>query len=234
MIQQLHQGQSIQLRKQAENSLPIPLTHFCIGVQWGAIEVKKKRFLRPAKITRQPVDLDLSCLIQYQGREEPFDYLYSPEYKPKTLTRIGLPPGKLISEFGGLEHSGDDQTGDLTGESLWDNEVVTVNLELLDPAAVRIYFFLNNLGPEDFEHIPYVRMRIYEGNAVEVVEEYATYSIHSSPLKKDHRAAIMGKMEKEPTTGEWTFTALGETTDDANFAATIFRIRAGLQGTEKK
>jgi tellurium resistance protein TerZ len=194
------------------------------------LEAKKKRFLRSVKIIRKPIDLDLSCLICFSDREEePFDYLYSPEYEPKTLTRIGLPLGKLITADGGLEHSGDDQTGDLLGDSHLDNEIISVDLHRLDPKVKAVYFFLNNLGPEDFATIPYARLRIYEGSPTKVVEEFATFEIPASPKNAGHRAIIMGKLEKDDE-GDWSFTAIGETTDDANFAATIFRLRSEFVG----
>lgn len=230
MTNQLQPGQSIKLRKGDNPSPTANLTHFCVGVKWGVVEEQKKRFLRAAKMVRRPIDLDLSCLICFEGREEePFDYLYSPEYKPETLTRIGLPPGKLITADGGLEHSGDDQTGDLSGENTLDNEIISVDLHRLDPATTAIYFFLNNLGPEDFATIPYAHLRIYEGSPTRVVEEFARFEVLANPGNTGHRAIIMGKLVKDQE-DNWTFVARGETTDDANFAATIFRLRTEVAG----
>src|SRR3954469_16432936 len=138
----LQKGQRIDLRKSSGSSL----TEFCVGVNWGAIE--KKAFFGLSK-TAINVDLDLSC-VMIDGNGTVSDHLYSPQYKPEILAKFGLPPGKLLSRNSALRHSGDDRAGDSGGDDGLDNEIITVNLSAIESNITQIFFFLNNVGPEDF------------------------------------------------------------------------------------
>lgn len=224
----LVKGQKIDLRKKTRSGATTgeTLTEFCVGVNWGAIEKRQKRFWGGEKIVKQAVDLDLSCIILFKEKDT-FDHLYSPEYNPQQLAKIGFPPGKLISRDGSLKHSGDDLTGDLDGDDGLDNEIITVNLLKVHPDATQIYFFLNNVGPEDFQQIPFAKIRMYEGTPSHVKSVFATFDIVSDAAYLGKRALIMGKLYKR--NGEWKFSAIGDATDDPNFAATIINIIRNYQ-----
>lgn len=164
----LQKGQRINLEK----SSGAKLTQFCVGVNWGAIEyqVEEGGFLGFGKktVTRtKDVDLDLSC-VMYDENGNLCDHLYSPLYRPELLAQFGLNTGKLVSLTGAMRHTGDDLEGDKGGDDGLDNEIITVDLSKLGSNIHRIFFFLNNVGEEDFSQVPYAKIRMYEGTPVKV------------------------------------------------------------------
>lgn len=213
----LQRGQRIDLTKSTGSKL----THFCVGVNWGAIEIKKKNFFGKEKIVRNAVDLDLSCiLLNEQGSVA--DHIYSPLYNADALKRIGLPPGKLTSRDGALRHSGDDLEGDLDGDDGLDNEIISVDLTRLNPDIRQIFFFINNAGLEDFYQIPFAKIRMYEGTPTKVLEIYATFDVVADRAFSGKKAMIMGKLYKAED--EWKFNAIGDATPDVNIAQTIHTV----------
>jgi tellurium resistance protein TerZ len=212
----LTKGQRIDLRKTSGSAL----TAFCVGVNWGAIETKT--FFGLSKSVKN-VDLDLSCvMVDDQGK--PIDHLYSPLYRPDVLAKFGLPPGKLVSLNGALRHSGDDLEGDKGGDDGLDNEIISVNLSLLNANVSQIFFFLNNVGEEDFSQVPYSKIRMYEGTATNVTEVFASYNVSAEEQYRGKRGLIMGKLYKKGE--EWKFHAIGDATEDRFFGQTIQRILA--------
>lgn len=222
----LQKGQRIDLSKKSSSGAGVgtatgKLTKFCVGVNWGAIETEKKTFFGGRKIVKRAVDLDLSCIMMFSDKKR-FDHLYSPEYNPNALQKLGLPPGKLVSRDGALRHSGDDMTGDMDGDDGLDNEIISVDLERVDPNVEQIFFFLNNVGREDFFQIPFAKIRMYEGTPSRVDEVYANFDIVSDTSYSGRRSLIMGKLYRK--NGEWKFNAIGDATTDPNFAGTIYTI----------
>jgi tellurium resistance protein TerZ len=211
----LQKGQRIDLRKSGGATL----TEFCVGVNWGAIE-KKGGFLGFGKSVTQ-VDLDLSC-VMIDSAGQVSDHLYSPDYKPDFLAKFGLPPGKLLSRNNALRHSGDDRAGDSGGDDGLDNEVITVNLTAVEPNISQIFFFLNNVGQEDFSMIPYAKIRMYEGTPTKVKEVFADYNVAAEAQYAGKKALIMGKLYKKDN--EWKFNAIGDPTEDVFLGQTIHRI----------
>jgi len=210
----LQKGQRIDLRKSSGSTL----TDFCVGVNWGAIE--KKAFFGLSK-TATNVDLDLSCImVDAQGNV--VDHLYSPEYKVEILQKFGLPPGKLVSRNNALRHSGDDRAGDTGGDDGLDNEIITVNLAQLEANVTQVFFFLNNVGPEDFSQIPYAKIRMYEGTTKSVKEVFASYNVAAEAQYAGKKGLIMGKLYKKEN--EWKFNAIGDPTEDSFLGQTIHRI----------
>jgi tellurium resistance protein TerZ len=210
----LQKGQRIDLRKSGGGTL----NEFCVGVNWGAIE--KKAFFGLSK-TATNVDLDLSC-VMIDGNNAVSDHLYSPQYKPDILAKFGLPPGKLSSRNSALRHSGDDRAGDSGGDDGLDNEIITVNLSAVEPSITQIFFFLNNVGPEDFSMIPYAKIRMYEGTTTKVKEVFASYNVAAEAQYTGKKALIMGKLYKKDN--EWKFNAIGDPTEDTFLGQTIQRI----------
>lgn len=222
----LQKGQRIDLRKKSGGAAGAAgggssLNNFCVGVNWGAIEERKKKFFGGEKIVKRAVDLDLSCIMVMNDGNS-FDHLYSPEYDPRMLQKVGFPPGKLVSLDGALRHSGDDRTGDMEGDDGLDNEIITVDLARINPQVEQIFFFINNVGPEDFYSIPFAKIRMYEGTPTRVQSVFAEFDVVSDPSYSGRRAMIMGKLYKK--NGEWKFNAIGDATPDANFLATIVNI----------
>lgn len=213
----LEKGQKIDLTK----SSGAALTKFCVGVNWGAIETYKKGFFGGQKVVKTEVDLDLSCIMLHSDGKR-WDNLYSDLYNPDALRKAGLPPGKLVSLDGALRHSGDDLTGDMDGDDGLDNEIISVDLTRVDPGIDRIFFFINNVGGEDFSVIPFAKIRMYEGTPERVDHVHAEFDVVRDPAYKGHAAMIMGKLYKRD--GAWKFAAIGDATTDSNFAVTIGNI----------
>lgn len=210
----LQKGQRIDLRKNSGETL----TKFCVGVNWGAIE--KKAFFGLSKNVTD-VDLDLSCVL-LDGDGKPCDHLYSPLYRPEILAKFNLPAGKLVSLHGALRHTGDDLAGDKGGDDGLDNEIITVDLSMVDASVSQIFFFLNNVGAEDFSQIPYAKIRMYEGTPTHVKEVFASYNVSAEPNYAGKKALIMGKLYKKDN--EWKFNAIGDPTEDSFLGQTIQRI----------
>jgi tellurium resistance protein TerZ len=210
-----------------EKSEGVKLTNFCIGVNWGAIEqsiTEKSGFLGLSRRTRTEtvdVDLDLSC-IMVDTNKKLLDHIYSPLYKPSFLQRYGLPDGKLDSNDRALHHSGDDREGDKGGDDGLDNEIITVDLTRIDSRAEQIFFFLNNVGNEDFSQIPYAKIRIYEGTPTKVINVYASYNVAAEAQYAKKQALLMGKLYKKNE--EWKFSAIGDAFEDNFLGQTIQRI----------
>ncbi|MDR0864363.1 MAG: TerD family protein [Candidatus Symbiothrix sp.] len=211
----LEKGQRINLEKSDGSKL----TEFCVGVNWGAIETSSG-FLGLSKKTID-VDLDLSCVL-IDDNNKLFDHIYSPLYKPEFLQRYGMPKGKLDTNDRALHHSGDDLEGDKGGDDGLDNEIITVNLSKVNNSVSQIFFFLNNVGTEDFSQIPYAKIRMYEGTPTRVKEVFASYNVSAESQYSGKRAIIMGKLYKKD--GVWKFNAVGDATTDNNLCETISRI----------
>lgn len=229
MVINLQKGQRVNLAK--ENGAE--LREFCVGCNWGMIPtgktitkvIKKGRLGFGRKTEKIPelkaVDLDLSC-IMLDGGKEMVDYIYSPMYTKEWLAGYHLPKGKLFSKDGALNHSGDDLQGDAGGDDGLDNEIITVNLSRVRNNIREIFFFLNNVGPEDFSQIPYASIRMYEGTPQRVENVYAIYDVAAIPQYKGKRALVMGKLYRSRE--QWRFAAIGDAFEDRNLCETIARI----------
>ncbi len=217
MAIRLEKGQRINLEKSNGSKL----TNFCVGCNWGAI-VTSKGFFGLGKSVKD-VDLDLSC-VMFDANGNLVDHIYSPLYKREFLARYGMPPGKVDSLDRALHHSGDDLHGDTDGDDGLDNEIITVDLNRVNPNVDQIFFFLNNCGREDFAQIPYASIRMYEGTPQRVKEVFASYDVAAEPRYAGMTALIMGKLYKR--NGEWKFSAIGDAFPDPNLCETIKRIKA--------
>ena len=112
--------------------------------------------------------------------------------------------------------------GQRGGDDGLDNEIITVDLNRLNPSIHQIYFFLNNCGQEDFSQIPYAAIRMYEGTPTRVKEVFAQYDVAAESKYQGKTALIMGKLYKR--NGEWKFAAIGDAYDDKFLGFTIHRI----------
>ncbi|OJU76767.1 MAG: Tellurium resistance protein TerD [Bacteroidetes bacterium 47-18] len=210
----LTKGQKIDLRKASGDKL----TNFCIGVNWGAIQKKGFLGLGTKNID---VDLDLSCIL-IDDNNNLCDHIYSPLYNIEVLQQFGLPKGKLVSNDGALRHTGDDLQGDKGGDDGLDNEIITVDLSRVSPAVSKIFFFLNNVGDEDFSQIPYAKIRMFEGTPTRVNSVFADYNVSAEAAYTGKKALIMAKLYKR--NDEWKFDAIGDPTEDVFLGQTIHRI----------
>ncbi|MEG0529214.1 MAG: TerD family protein, partial [Bacilli bacterium] len=127
----LQKGQRINLKKENGSTLQ----NVCVGVNWGAIE--KKGWL--GGVSKEAVDLDASCIL-YDENKNVLDIIYF---------------GKLNSSDGAVKHSGDDLTGDLSGDDGLDNEVITLDFSRLNQNVNHVAFVLNSYKGQDFGTIPF-------------------------------------------------------------------------------
>lgn len=144
------------------------------------------------------------------------DTLYSPLYKKEFFQAAGLPIGKDWSADKSMYHTPDDTEGDKGGDDGLDNEIITVDLTKVNPAIDQIFFFLNIYQPRniDFQKIPYVAIRMYEGTPKKVKSIFAQYDVAKENQFMGKNALIMGKLYRR--NGDWKFAAIGDAFDDQN------------------
>ena len=194
----LEKGQRINLEKSNGSKL----LNICVGINWGAIETKG--FLGNKK---EAVDLDASCAI----------------YDDKKMLIDSVNFRHLQSNDKSIKHSGDDLTGDLNGDDGLDNEVITVDLSSISANANYVAFFVNSFRGQDFKDIPFASIRIYEGTATKVNEEYAKYNISKDASFSGSVSMILGVFYKK--NGDWKFNAIGVPTKDKKLEETILTIQ---------
>lgn len=212
MAIRLEKGQRINLEK--DNGAK--LTSFCVGCNWGAIIVEKTGFLGfGTKKEELDVDVDLSCVMT-DSNGKLVDALYSPLYKKEFFQAAGLPIGKDWSADKSMYHTPDDTEGDKGGDDGLDNEIITVDLTKVNPVIDQIFFFLNIYQPRniDFQRIPYVAIRMYEGTPKKVKSIFAQYDVAKENQFMGKNALIMGKLYRR--NGDWKFAAIGDAFDDQN------------------
>ena len=194
----LEKGQLINLEK----SDGVKLQNICVGINWGAII--KKSFLGTKK---EAVDLDASCAVYDINKNE--------------IDTISF--RKLQSTDKAIKHSGDDLTGDLDGDDGLDNEVITVNLSTLSSSAAYLGFFVNSFKGQDFKDIPFASIRIYEGTATKVIQEFAKYDIANDSSFAGNVTMVLGVFYKKNL--DWKFNAIGVPTKDKRIEETVITIK---------
>lgn len=212
MAIRLEKGQRINLEKETGSKL----TQFCVGCNWGAIVVEKPGFLGLGKKKEElDVDVDLSCVMT-DSNGNLVDGLYSPLYNPKMFQQAGLPVGKDWSADKSMYHTPDDTEGDKGGDDGLDNEIIKVDLTKVNPRITQIFFFLNIYSPRniDYQQIPYVAIRMYEGTPEHVQSVFAQYDVAKEAQFAGKDALIMGKLYRR--NGDWKFAAIGDAYADNN------------------
>lgn len=194
----LQKGQRISLDKEDGGQI----SQLCVGVNWGAIE--KTGFFGGKK--KQAVDLDASCAT-YDVNKEVLEIVYFGQLKGQ-----------------GIQHSGDDRTGDIDGDDGLDNEVLMVNLGQVSSAAEQIVFVLNSFQGQDFKTIPFASIRLYEGTPTRVDNILATFDIANDPKFAGSVSMVLGKLYKNKN--KWKFSAIGETTQDRKLEGTLKTVQS--------
>lgn len=194
----LEKGQRINLEKSNGSKL----LNICVGVNWGAIE--KKGFFSSSKVA---VDLDASCAVYDDNK--------------KLIDTVSF--RQLKSNDQAIRHSGDDLTGDMSGDDGLDNEVITVDFAKLNPSATSVAFFINSFRGQDFKDIPFASIRIYEGTPTRVTEVFAKYDIANDQTFAGSVTMVLGVFYKR--NGEWKFNAIGTPTADRKIEETVVTIQ---------
>ena len=222
MAIRLEKGQRINLEKEDGAKL----TQFCVGCNWGAVIREKSGFFGfGTKKEVVDVDLDLSCMM-FDAEGKPVDHIWSPLYRFGDRN-VGLPNGKVDSLDRALHHTGDDLTGDTDGDDGLDNEIITVNLDMVNSRVNSIVFFLNVYNNKeyqgDFSGVPYAYIRMFEGTPNRPPKQvFAQYDVSTKTDCVGKRGLIMGKLYRR--NGNWKFAAIGDAYDDPNIVYTIQRV----------
>jgi tellurium resistance protein TerZ len=189
----LKKGQKISLKKSTGEGLK----NFCVGVNWGMIVKKEKAgfFGKPLGkdevVKKRDVDLDLSAFL-FDENMNKIDLVYF---------------GNLSAP--GIKHSGDDLTGDEEADDA-DNEIITIDLDKVNPKTKYIIFTLNSYNAVRFDEIPYARIRLCEGKPDNIKNIFAKYKIENDDNFKGKLSMILGMLIKEAD--GWKFKALGTPT----------------------
>lgn len=178
---QLAKQQTLNLAKAAQ----LITLHF--GTNWGMIE--KSGFLGMGK-SKQDVDLDASAIM---------------------LNDMGATVGTPVY-FGnlrsvGINHSGDDLTGDAEADNS-DNEIITVDLSKIPANVESVIFTLNSFSGQKFDDIPYAAIRVYEGQPNRPTEVKATFNLANDASFKGATSIVVGKLYR--SNNGWDFKAIGD------------------------
>ncbi len=193
MAVSLQKGQRISLEKDDGSQIK----QMCVGVNWGAME--KKGFFGGKK--KVAVDLDASCAT-FTASKELHEVVFFNNLRGQ-----------------GIQHSGDDRTGDVDGDDGLDNEVIVVSLDHVAPQVEQIVFVLNSFQQQDFKDIPFASIRLFEGTPTRVDTVHATFDIANDPKFAGSVSMVMGKLYKKD--GQWKFTAIGDVTIDRDLPGTV-------------
>lgn len=158
----------------------------CVGVNWGAIS---KGGIFGLGSSKEAVDLDASVLL-YDKDNNFLEKVYF---------------GRLSTM--GIQHSGDDRTGDTDGDDGLDNEVIKVSLEKLRENVSKIVFILNSYLGHDFGDIPFASIRLYKGTPDRVDEIIAECDLANDSEFAGNVSMVLAMMENK--NGTWTFKNFG-------------------------
>ena len=195
----LTKGGRVNLSKD-ENGQSLSTIFF--GANWGAIH--KSGFLGLGGHI-ESVDLDATA-VMLDANKNKLDHVYF---------------GQRTSHDGSIHHSGDDLVGDTNGDDGMDNEVISVNLDRVDPNVQYVAFILNSYRHHKFDEIPYMGLRIYATNNNRPVSHpsdtpnvLATYNLandngDNESTFQGREAIILGYAYRKD--GEWKFKATGNT-----------------------
>jgi tellurium resistance protein TerZ len=189
----LTKGSTISLEKKGK-----VITNVMVGINWGSI----KQQLFGFTIGNTAVDLD-SSVATISGKRL-IDNVY---YR------------KLRSDDGAIRHSGDDRVGDKNGDDGSDNETIHVNLRTLRPDVDQVIFYLNSFQQQDFETIPYAKIRVIDASDPHNLEELATFNVATDKTFKGYVSMVLGKFVRNNS--GWDFKAVGEPIGAKNIAECV-------------
>ena len=171
----LTKNQSISLAKTAGSSL----TQVSMGLGWDP--VKSKGLLGKLLGGGGEIDLDASCLL-LDGNKDPIDVVWFRQ---------------LASKDGSIKHSGDNRTGEGSG----DDETIHVDLTRLPASVQYLMFTVNSFTGQTFDKVEnaYCRLMNRSNNT-----ELARFNLSQ---KGSHTGVLMAYLSRNG--GDWQLTALG-------------------------
>lgn len=178
----LVKGSKINLTKNTEKDGD-QVRYVFAGANWSKI----KSFWGGSK----NVDLDLSA-ISYDENKKIIDINYYANLHSK-----------------GIDHSEDDLCGDSEIDDL-DNEIISIDLQNIDPKTEYISIILNCFNHIDFGDIPMIELRIYtndDGRQNNVDNVLASFKLDNNKEFSDKEAIVLGHFYKH--NNKWKFSADG-------------------------
>lgn len=174
----LNKNQTISLEKTAGSSL----TKITMGLGWDPVK-KGGGFL--TKLFSgggdESIDLDASCLV-LDSNKDPIDVVWFQQLKSKD---------------GSITHSGDNRTGEGSG----DDESIFVDLNALPSAAKYLAFTVNSFTGQNFEQVENAYCRIVNGSNN---NELARFNLSE---KGRHTGVLMAYMVRNGR--DWNLTSVG-------------------------
>ncbi len=192
----LAKGSSISLEKKGK-----AISQVMVGINWGTI---KNQFWG-IPLGSIAVDLDSSAAMI--SKKKIVDNVY---YR------------KLKSYDGAVRHSGDDRVGDRYGDDGADNETIQLNLRMLNPDVDQVVFYLNSFENQDFETIPYAKIRVIDATDPNNLEELATFNLATDKTFKGFVSMVLGKFLR--TNSGWDFKTVGEPIRARNISECLHNI----------
>jgi tellurium resistance protein TerZ len=174
----LSKNQSISLEKTAGGGL----TSISLGLGW---DPEKPGFLGRLAGNSGAIDLDASC-IMFDSALKPVDLVWFRQLK---------------SRDGSIAHSGDNRTGDGSG----DDETIHVDLQRLPAAIKYLVFTVNSFTGQNFEKIDNAYCRVVNASKN---SELARFNLSE---KGRHTGIVMASLARE--TSGWEFKAIGKATN---------------------
>jgi tellurium resistance protein TerZ len=174
----LSKNQSISLEKTAGGGL----TSISLGLGWDPV---KAGFLGKLMGNGGEIDLDASCILL--------------DSDLKSIDLVWF--RQLKSQDGSIQHSGDNRTGDGSG----DDETIHVDLQRLPASVKYLVFTVNSFTGQTFEKVENAYCRIVNaGNK----SELARFNLSE---RGGHTGIVMASLARE--SGGWEFKAIGKVTN---------------------
>lgn len=178
----LEKGQKISLEKSAGGGL----TTVAMGLGWDV--AKKKGFLGFGGGSAD-IDLDASCLM-FDESNQLVDAVWFRQ---------------LQSKDGSIRHSGDNRTGEGSG----DDETIRIDLTRIPAGIKSLVFTVNSFLGQTFEQVENAYCRLLNGGTG---EEVARYNLS---CQNKQTGQIMAKLYRH--NGEWKMHAIGEGSQGRTF-----------------
>jgi tellurium resistance protein TerZ len=175
-------------------SLPKEVKKISVGLGWDML--KEEDNLQARFLQGEAVDLDLSCLLIDDHK--------------KIVDTVSY--RQLLSKFGGVVHSGDNETGQGDG----DDEVITVELNQLPSYIQTLIFTVTAFSGQSFQDIANAFCRVVD---MSHNQELAMYSLSCNGI---HTAVIALKVFRQGA--EWAVQYLGDTADGHSAEALLPQI----------
>ena len=182
---QLAKNQTMNLAK--GGSLPV----FKLGASWGKISRGGKKLFGVfggGSSRDESVDLDLCS--------------------------FGISSGRIVKECSFrsprgpyMNSSGDDRGGG--GAEVVDNEIITLDTSKIPSDVDTIVMIINSYSGQEFDEIPFAKIRVYEGEDNSPVKMHCEYNVANDASFRGARTLVIGSIFRNGN--GWDFKAIGET-----------------------